>query len=352
MTKYNTDAEIEHLMIKHDLPSISACVIKNNSIVWQCIYGFSNRETQLEATQETIYHIASISKLFIVTAFMQLEEQGIVDLNQDINEYLPISIRNPNFPDKPITSMMLLTHTASLASTKTDADAPGIWKEFQTDQAPPLSEWIPQFLIPSGKFYSPTIWKLYEPKQLELYSNVGSCLLAYIAEQLTGQDFRDYCRDHIFGPLAMRNTSYLYSDLDRNKIAILYQNNNAVHLFFDFLLNASGGAKTTINDMARFLIAYMNGGELDGMRVLAESSVEKILTVQNNISGRCLTWSASFGGWFGHSGGLDAGAKSIAEIHPQSKIGFIIFCNKSLSPIDHGDEIYGLVRQKANEYIE
>lgn len=352
VTKHNAEEEIGRLMKEHDLPSISACVINNNSVVWQCAYGYSNRESQIEANDETIYHIGSISKLFIVTAFMQLVEQGIVNIDQDINEYLPIAVRNPGFPNIPITAKMLLTHTSSLSSTRIDADAPGIWKEYQPDKAPSLSEWMPQFLSPSGIYFSPSIWKDYKPNRFELYSNVGSCVLAYIVEHLAGQDFRDYCKDHIFEPLGMKNTSYYHSDLDRNNMAYFYQYDNTVHPFFDFRLHPSGSAKTTINDLANFLMAYMNGGELDGMRILKESTVAKILTIQNNISGRCLIWGASFGGWIGHSGRLDAGTKTIAEIHPHSKTGFIIFCNKSPSPVGHGDEIYSLVRQKANEYIK
>lgn len=352
VTKYNTDAEIRRLMIENDLPSISTCVIKDNSIVWQRVYGYSNRETRIEATYETIYHIGSVSKLFIVTAFMQLVEQDIVNINHDINEYLPIAVRNPNFPDVPITAKMLLTHSSSLAATKFDADAPGIWQKFREDQAPPLSAWIPQFILPSGKYFSPEIWKSYAPDQFELYSNIGSCLLAYIVEYLTGQDFRDYCKENIFSPLGMHNTSFYYGDLDTNKMAVLYQYNNVVHPFFDFRLHASGAAKTTIDDLSRFIMAYMNGGELDGQRILKASTVSDILTIQNKMSGLCFIWNASYGDWFGHSGNLGAGANAIVEVHAQSKVAFIIFGNKSPSHIEQGKDIYGLVRQKANEYIK
>ena len=352
VTKHNTEEEIESLVIEHNLPSLSACVIKDDSIVWQRVYGFSDRERQIKATDETIYHIGSISKLFIVTAIMHLEEQGILDITRDINDYLPFSVRNPGFPDTPITAKMLLTHTSSLASTKTDADAPGIWETFQEDQAPSLSEWIPQFILPTGTYYSSQIWQSDKPGMFELYSNVGSCVLAYIVEHLTAKDFREYCKDHIFDPLEMHHTSYYYSDIDRSHLALLYQSDDSVHPFFDIRLSASGSAKTTLNDLAKFLMACNNGGQVNGIRILAESTVDQMLTVQNSTSGRCLIWEASFGGWVGHSGALEAGATAIAEIHPQSKTAFIIFCNKFQSMLEQGNEIYGLVRLKANDYIE
>lgn len=352
VTTFSTATEIERVMREESLPSVAACVIKNDSIVWYGVYGNADRDGAVAATSETIYHIGSISKLFIVTAVMQLEEQGMIDISRDINAYLPIPIRNPNYPDTPITAEMLLTHTSSLSATRTDADAPGIWAMFPEDQAPPLSEWIPQFLLPSGLYHSPRIWQTDKPGQFELYSNVGSCVLAYMVEYLSGQDFREYCQDHIFDPLGMQSTSYYFRDLNQNNIAVLYQHNNSAHPAFDIRLHASGTAKSTLNDLARFLMAYMNGGKLDGTRILAEPTVDEILTVHSRISGRCLIWDASLGDWFVHFGGLSAGATAMAEIHPKSKTAVIIFCNKFPSKLEYGEEIHSLVRQKANEYIQ
>ncbi len=205
---HDIDAEIQKVMKEKDIPSVVACVIKDNSIVWQQSYGYANREQQLKATHETIYHIASISKLFIATAIMQLEEQEKLNMDDDINNYLPVSIRNPNFPEAPITTRMLLTHTSGIAWPQFYYEALGLWEHFNPDQAPPPSEWVPQFLIPSGQSYNPSIWKNTKPGTFELYSNTGSNVLAYIVEQISGQNFREYCMEHIFIPLNMLNTSY------------------------------------------------------------------------------------------------------------------------------------------------
>ena len=349
--KHDIDVEIQKIMAEKDLPSIAACVIKNNTIVWKQSYGYSNRQDQTEATDETIYHVASISKLFIATAIMQLEEQGSINIDSDINNYIPISIRNPHFPDKSITARMLLTHTSGIAWPQAYYEALGLWEHFAPDQAPQPSEWVPQFLIPSGEYYNPNIWKNMAPGTFELYSNIGSNVLAYIVEQVSGQNFRDYCMDHIFIPLDMQNTSFNYSDLELSKIAVLYKDNNTVQPPFDDRIYASGGLKTTIQDLSRFLIAYLNKGELDGQRILLENTIEKMFSIQNEISGVCLIWRASLGGWVRHTGGMD-GAATIAQINPENKTGFIIFCNKHSNEVYHGHDIYGLVKQKANEFID
>lgn len=349
--EHDIDVEIQKVMTEYDLPSVSACVIKDDAIVWAQSYGYSDKENQIEATDETIYHVASISKLFIATAIMQLEEQGKINIDEDINNYIPISIRNPHFPETSITARMLLTHTSGIAWPQTYREALGIWEHFDADQAPSPSEWVPQFLIPSGEYYNSYIWKNTSPGTFELYSNIGNNVLAYMVEQISGQNFRDYCMDHIFIPLNMQNTSYNYADLDLNKIAILYNNNNTIQEPFDDRIYASGGLKTTIQDLSRFMITYINKGELDGRRILQENTVDMMLEIQNTTSGICLLWRASLGDWVGHTGGM-VGTATIAEMHPESKTGLIIFCNKHSNVVYQGHDIYGLVKQKANEFIK
>lgn len=346
---HNIDSEIMELMILHDLPSISACAIKNDAIVWEKSYGYSNAEEQIPATSETIYHVASVSKLIVATAFMQLVEQGLINIDADINNYIPISLRNPKFPDIPITSRMLLTHSSSVTWPQTYQEAKGLWDRFEHGNAPSLSEWIPQFLVPGGEYYNSAVWKDTKPGEFELYSNIGTNILAYIVEQLTGEDFRNYCTSNIFIPLNMINTSYNYPDLDEEKVAILYSHNNSVIESFDERIYASGLLKTSVEDLSHFIISYINGGIYKGNRILEESTVNQMLEIQSETSGVCLLWRASLGNWFGHTGCAD-GAGTIAEFQRDDNVGLIIFCNKHTNLVYQGHEIYGLVRQKANEY--
>jgi len=349
--KHDIDVEIQKVMAEYDLPSVSACVIKDNAIVWTQSYGYSDKENQIEPTDETIYHVASISKLFIATAIMQLAEQGKLNIDEDINNYIPISIRNPHFPETSITAGILLTHTSGIAWPQTYQEALSLWEHFEADQAPQPSEWVPQFLISSGEYYNRYIWKNTKPGTFELYSNIGSNVLAYMVEQISGQNFRDYCMDHIFIPLNMPNTSYNYADLDLGNIAKLYNKYNSIQEPFDDRIYASGGLKTTIQDLSRFMITYINKGELDGQRILQENTVKKMLEIQNETSGICLLWRASLGDWVGHTGGM-VGTATITEMHPESKTGLIIFCNKHSNAVYQGHDIYGLVKQKANEFIK
>jgi len=350
--KHDIETEIQQLIEENNLPSVSACIIKDDTIVWSQNVGYRDKENDIEVDDETIYHIGSISKLFIVTAIMQLEEEGKIDLDEDINNYLPIVFRHPDFPGIPITTSLLLTHTAGLSWPQSYDGEKGMWNQFEPDQGPPPSEWVPRFLIPSGDHYDADLWKPINPGSYEFYSNIGSCVLAYIVEEISGQNFRAYCKDHIFTPLNMLRTSYNYADLDRDKIAVMYSAQNTGSDYFDNRVYAAGGLKTSVQDLSRFAISYMNKGVLNGRRILRERTVDKILEIQNHASGRCLIWKAFFDEWFGHTGGLLLGTATTLVIHPKSRTGIVIFTNTHSTLVLPGGEIFWLVKQKANEYIE
>lgn len=348
----DTEFELQRIAREHQLPSLAAGIFKDDSMVWSQTFGYGNIQTKNRATVETIYHIGSISKLFVVTAIMILEEQGKIDLDEDINLYLPVVLRHPDFPGIPITARMLLTHRAGLSWPQSYDSEQGMWNEFAPDQAPSPSMWIPQFLLPSGDNYDANLWKPLEPGCCEFYTNISFCIVAYLVEQISKQDFREYCRQHIFIPLNMKNTSYDYTDLDQENIAVLYSQQGRPTYSFDNRVYAAGGAKSTIGDLGRFAACYMNKGLLHGERILEVSSIDKILEIQNEASGRCLAWKKSLGDWFGHTGGLVLGTTATLDIHLHSKTAAIVITNTHSNLVVPGGDIFGFVRNKANQYIE
>jgi CubicO group peptidase (beta-lactamase class C family) len=348
--QYDTDAEILNIMENYGLPSVAAGIIHDGSLVWTGFYGTINLVEHSKPNLATSYNMASISKLFIVTAVMQLEERGLINLDTDINEYIPVSIRNPNFPDEPITVRMFLTHTSGLTWPSNSWEVPGLCDQYEPDQGPRPSEWVPQFLVPGGEFYNQRIWKKTKPGKFEYYSNIGSNVLAYLVEIVSGEEFREYCQTHIFIPLGMVSTSYNYADLDEENLAVIYYDNNTERYPFDDRLAAAGGLKSSIRDLGVFMTAILNGGSYNNVQILKESTISKALEVQNEISGRCLIWDSMVGGWNGHTGGMD-GAATSAYLHSESKTVLMVFTNKHNNTVYPGHEIYGLVKQKANEFV-
>ena len=108
------DRVILKTMAEQHIPGIAACIVNKHDVLWSNTYGWANLETRTPMSLDGIQNIGSISKTFVATAVMQLHELGLLDLDRDINDYLAFPIRNPNFPDTPITTRQLMTHTSSL----------------------------------------------------------------------------------------------------------------------------------------------------------------------------------------------------------------------------------------------
>jgi CubicO group peptidase (beta-lactamase class C family) len=278
------DSRIEFLMEIGHFPSVSTCIIKKDNVVWSNGYGFSDMDNNIIATDETVYQIASVTKTVTGTALMQLYDLDFFDLDNDINDFLPFELRNPNFPDISITFRMLLAHSSSLQNTN------GYWYVNFLQEGPPFenypSPWLEEYLLPGGSKYEVSVWSdIYEPGERSYYANINYDLIAYLVEIISGEPFYEYCEKHIFEPLDMKKTSFRLTDYDPKEVAIPYfynpfTNNHEKNKNFVFIHYPAGGLFTTVSDLSHFLIAHMNGGVYKDTRILSEISVEEMHSIQ------------------------------------------------------------------------
>ena len=343
------ESEILREVSRNAIPSLAAWVVKDSAIVWQQYYGMADRASQTAADRNTIYGVASISKLVVVTAAMQLVERGLIDLHTDINTYLPFSVRNPSFPNEAITSYHLMTHTSGLNWPESEAEVPGFYANFPMDAAPPLEVWLPQFLLPQGEHFVPAIWIGNRPGTREYYSNIGVALLAYVVEVVSGVDFNTYCKQNLFDPLEMFSTSYAYQDLDLGNLATLYGPGRTAISFSRQRAYPAGDLKTTIEDFSHFIIAYMNGGRYRTVRILEEATVDDVLTMRNPASGKALIWDRTLGDWYGHAGGKD-GVAAYVEFQRDRNVGLMVVSNYRHDSVYPGGKIHALARRIADSW--
>jgi len=333
------------------IPSVAACVIKNDRVVWTGLYGLADKEYLVPASSRTNYLLASLSKTVIATAILQLKDRGLIDIDRDIGQYLPFQVRNPKFPLAAITPRMLLTHSSGLTKPQTDDELPGFYDWFDPDAAPPLGQTMLEYLLPGGAHYVPAVWKDSAPGRREVYSNLGPTLLAYLVECVSGEDFSSYCRNHIFLPLSMPETSYRIADLNAQLLAVRYMEDSGRIPHYTRRDYPAGQVKSSIEEFSHFLAAWMNDGVFNGTRILNADTVNEALRLHNRASGLCLIWNRLIGGWYGHSGG-GHGSSTYMEFQRQDKVGLIILSNmyhQSNNPIYHpAGKIYALVRNHAN----
>jgi len=271
------DLFIENMMDIYPIPGLAACVVKDGEIIWTGSYGWAYID-DVEVTDETIFSLASISKTVVGTALMQLSEDYIIQLDNDINDYIPFWVRNPNHPNLAITPRMLLAHTSSIRG----------WQVVQYigpgDSPIPLGYFLENYLVPGGQYYSNSNFYSFAPGERYEYCGVANSLAAYLVEAVV-DSFPIHCQEQIFQPLEMNETGWFLEDFeDTMDIAMPYDWNGYNYIQYGHYgqpYYPAAQLRSSTLQMARFLIAIMQGGEIDGVRILESLTVELMTTVQN-----------------------------------------------------------------------
>ena len=176
------------------VPGLGVIVFKDGKEVYSHFagrrrIGASSGGSDLPVTRDTRFRVASVSKVFTGLAVMQLAAQGKIGLDEDISRYLGYTLRNPNFPDTPITVRMLLSHTSSL-------------RDGSSYSLPP-SVSLREYFRPGSRYYSSSHFssKWQQPGRYFKYANINFGVLGTIIERVTGQRFDQYMKSHILADL-------------------------------------------------------------------------------------------------------------------------------------------------------
>ena len=269
---------------KLKVPGLAAAIVKNGEIACATGAGMADIARGRPVTEDTIFLIASVSKTLTATALMQLSERGAMQLDEDINPYLPFEISLPGQASTPITFRQLLTHTASIRDNDKFIDGA---VTMGADSPISLGSLTSGYLASGGPFYNPK--KNFEktpPGTKNKYSNMGITLAGYLVETISGTDFAVYCRDHIFAPLGMYETSWRLADIDPSMLAVPYDRSSKGFKAYEQYGEPNypdGMLRTSVSELARFLIAIMQGGSYDGRQILRPDTVEEMLKTQTRL---------------------------------------------------------------------
>jgi CubicO group peptidase (beta-lactamase class C family) len=354
------DDFIEAQLVTERIPGLAASIVKSGRIVWSKGYGWANIGGRVPMNPDhTVQNIGSISKTVTATAVMQLVEQARLDLDADVGSALPFPVRNPFHPEIPITARLLLTHQSSIADGPAYGDTYGCG-----DPSASLEAWLPDYLITGGRHYrAADNFHPWKPGERWKYSNIGFGLLGYLVERLSGEPFPRYTRERIFEPLGMRHTGWLLSDVDNRAHAIPYTPADETPpskelaeyrkygllageperdpvrgtyqplCLYSFTTYPDGALRTSVNELARFLLAYLHGGAFGNARILAPDTVRRMLTSQvapTRETEQGLGFDAIHskdGLRWGHNG-ADPGVRTNMWFRPEDGVGVIVFINR------------------------
>jgi CubicO group peptidase (beta-lactamase class C family) len=336
MNAEELDAFMESKRLVMQVPGLAAGIMTADGVAWEGYYGTYDGVADVSA--DTIFGIASISKTVIATAAMQLWEQGLFDLENDINDYLPFSVHNPSYPDTPITFRMLMTHRSSIVDRYPfymEMYTIGGYGEIGGDTPWALGDFLSEYLSPDGQFSQTGNWLSDEPGSTYEYSNYGAALLAYLVARISGIDYAEYCRQFIFGPLGMEHTYYRLREIPPTETELAVPFAGPVALdHYDYPDYPAGSLRTTIRDLGRFAGMYLNGGTINGVTILQPETIKLMWQSHGRSDDQGersmgLIWvhmTRYYFGATGHTGG-DPGISTSLLLYPRQGFAVILFAN-------------------------
>lgn len=247
-------------LARENVAGAAISVVKDGKLLFARGYGFADVANKKPVSaEETLFRPGSVSKLFTWTAVMQLHEQGKLDLDRDVNEYLDFKI--PDAFGKPITLKNVMTHTAGFEEQVKDLFTVG-------SESPDLGGYL--------KTHIPA--RIYPPGTVPAYSNYATALAGYIVERVSGRPFNDYIAENIFQPLGMTRSTFvqpLPQELAGGMSNGYRLGSDDETVPFEVVVPfPAGSLSSTSTDMAKFMLAHLQGGELGGARILRPETVE------------------------------------------------------------------------------
>ena len=300
------DAMCNEAIDKGEVPGIVALVARQGKIVLYKAYGKADNQSGRNLKRDDIFRIASQSKAITATAVMMLWEEGKFKLDDPISKYLP-EFKNPKvlksfqykdttFTTTPasgeITIRQLLSHTSGIGYGMIDGDErfkmiyqkAGVTDAFTSENIT-IAESVKKLAkLPLH----------HNPGEKFTYSE-GLDVLGYLIEVVSGMSFDQYLRKHLFDPLGMNDTwFYLPSEKADRLVSVQQKNEKGEWVrypatFYDpdypikgakSFFSGGAGLSSTAKDYAIFLQMYLNGGELNGVRILSRTTVQTILSNQ------------------------------------------------------------------------
>lgn len=268
------DGLVHAHMTEHDLPGMTVAVVVDHETAFTKGYGFADLETREAVDPERhLFRVGSISKTFVWVSVMQLADDGLIDLDHDINTYLP-GFQIPEQFGAPITMRHLMTHTPgfeerSFAGQRVDSP----------DKLPSLAEYAAS--LPA---------RVWPPGELYVYSSHATTLAGSIVEAVSGIPFSGYVEEKIFRPLGMQRSTFrealgadhpeavdpaLADDFagSYRKLGGRYR---PTPEYFRYHTAPQGGLKTTAADMAAYMKALLGDGAAGDGRILGPDTTEQL----------------------------------------------------------------------------
>ncbi len=314
------ESDLDDVFEKAGAVAMAVAVIDNNALILQKTWGVTDFKSKTPITNDTLFRIGSISKMFTSLAALKLAEEGKLDLNAELSVLAPeIEYENAWKETHPILFAHLLEHTTGWDDSRLKEYA------FTSPETLPLSESL--HLFPESRK------SRWAPGTRTSYCNTGPAVAAYIIEKITGVDFETYIQKHFFDPLSMDTATYFRPQTQDFAFTHIQQEKQN---YWEVLYRPTGSINASLNEMTSFLKFMIHRGELGGNRLIKTSAIDR-MEISRTSLGAAQGIATGYGlsnytsghmqrhtPFQGHNGGV-IGGWSTLTYNSDLKSGFIIF---------------------------
>jgi CubicO group peptidase (beta-lactamase class C family) len=256
------DGMVPYALKAGDMAGAVVVVVKDGAVLLQKGYGYADVSKKLRMDpEETMVRIGSTSKLFTWTAVMQLVEQGKLDLDRNINDYLDFTI--PNDFGKPVTLRDLMNHRGGFEEGLKDI----LWTN--PHGVPSTEAYLKEHKRPM----------LFAPGEVPAYSNYGAALAGYIVERISKEPYERYIERHILLPLGMTHTTFDQPLPERFAAFVSkgYRAASAPPGPYELIVTRpAGSGTTTAADMSRFMLMHLQDGHFGDAEILQVDTAKRM----------------------------------------------------------------------------
>lgn len=375
MTAAELSTYFETLIESEGVPGFAVTIVKNDAITFQDGFGLADIQNQKAYSNQTQNGIASLSKTFVGAATAKAIAQGHFTLETPINDLLPVEIINLQNPEAVILVKHLTTHTSGIidnpnnyiignytvlpnqdfSSEAADILLNGLGLEVSNPI--PLADYLGEYFLEDGVFFGVETYLDVEPGSTWSYSNVGTSLMGFVIESVTGQSFDAYVKENILLPLQMNSSTFNILEVDFSNIAIPYIDTARPLPFYGNHGYPEGSMHTTNEDLGNYLLDMTRGIKGQSSTLFAPAYYELLFTEQLTdgtvpnafAENHGLYWYSKNGKWM--HGGNSLGVSSHMEIANDGSYGFVITSNID-GTFTENEVKWETVKQKIAEGIQ
>ncbi len=312
-------SKLSEIRKSHGAVAMAVAVIENGELVLMDSQGMANKEQGITATEDTLFRIGSISKMFVGLAILKLAEEGKLDLNATLNSLAPEIVHTNKWESThPLRLSHLLEHTTGWDDMKLN--------QYANNNPSPIPLSDAMMLHPDSRI------SRWPPGTRMSYSNTGPAVAAYVVEKISGMVFEEYVQNNFFSPLEMPSSTFYKPE--PTDAAATYIGHDAQD-FWHLIYRPSGSISSSLSEMSNFLDMLIHRGRYNNIQIVNTSSIDR-MEISKTTPGYKAGIKSGYGlanytsgltgkhiEYHGHGGGLPGGYANLGY-NSEFKNGFIL----------------------------